>query len=297
MEENDDKVIVSVIVQTYNHGKYIRECLESLVRQNTTFKYEIIIGEDESNDQTREICISFAEKYPELIILNLRSRKDVIKIDGKVTGRYNLIKNIESVRGKYMAFCEGDDYWIDDNKLQMQVDFLESNPDYSICFHDCYLLTNGKLSNFKPEGFFKDTYTLEDTFRSWFIPSASMLFRLTPEFELPEWFSKVFSGDRSLIALVASYGKIKYLDRKMSVYRILHSGQLSSTSQFSRIKSTIFLLENLNNHFNFEYKSIIDKEIKKWMLAYILRNKVEALKLGFDLFIRKLKQLISGSRF
>ena len=118
--------LVSICVQTYQHAPYIAECLEGLLKQKTTFPYEIILGEDESNDGTRDICKAYAKKYPEIIRLFLRRREDVIYINGNATGRYNFIQNLRTARGKYIALCEGDDYWTDPLKLQKQVIFLEN---------------------------------------------------------------------------------------------------------------------------------------------------------------------------
>jgi len=124
--------LVSICCITYNHRDYIKRALDGFIMQKTDFNYEICLGEDESDDGTREQCQDYAEQYPDKIRLFLRSREDVIKLDGRATGRYNFIATLNECRGKYIAICEGDDYWTDPNKLQKQVDFLEANPDYSV---------------------------------------------------------------------------------------------------------------------------------------------------------------------
>jgi glycosyltransferase involved in cell wall biosynthesis len=129
-----DKVVVSICVLAYNHGTYIEECLRSLLAQETDFPYEICIGEDESSDETREICQKYASENPDKIRLFLRSRDDVIYINGKATGQYNCMKTLKACRGKYIAVCEADDYWSDARKLQVQVSSLEQNPDAALCF-------------------------------------------------------------------------------------------------------------------------------------------------------------------
>ena len=133
---NQIQPIVSVTVATYQHVNYIRKCLDGILMQKTNFPYEIILGEDGSVDGTQEICKEYAEKYPDKIRLFIRDRKlsQYIGKNGKVT-RFNGIWNRMSSRGKYIAWCEGDDYWIEPLKLQRQVDFLESHQDYSMCFH------------------------------------------------------------------------------------------------------------------------------------------------------------------
>ena len=127
------KPLVSVCCVTYNHVGFIRDAIDSFLMQKTDFNYEICLGEDASNDGTRGICVEYAKKYPDKIRLFLRSRDDVIKINGTATGRYNFIETLKECKGKYIALCEGDDYWTDPYKLQKQVDFLEANSEYSFC--------------------------------------------------------------------------------------------------------------------------------------------------------------------
>ncbi|MEZ4781129.1 MAG: glycosyltransferase [Flavobacteriaceae bacterium] len=117
--------LVSVVVGVYNHERFIKLCLNGILMQKTDFKYEIILGEDASTDGTREICKEYAKRFPDKIKLFLRSRKDVIYINGNATGRYNFIENLKACQGKYIALCDGDDYWTDPLKLQKQVDFLK----------------------------------------------------------------------------------------------------------------------------------------------------------------------------
>jgi glycosyltransferase involved in cell wall biosynthesis len=129
------ELMVSVCIQTYNHEKYIAQCLENVLNQKANFLWEIILGEDESSDSTREICIDYSRRFPDKIKLFLHSRSNVIYVNGNATGRNNLIQNLTNAKGKYIALCEGDDYWTDQYKLQKQVDFLEANPDCVSCHH------------------------------------------------------------------------------------------------------------------------------------------------------------------
>jgi glycosyltransferase involved in cell wall biosynthesis len=132
---NKIQPLVSVVVITYNHKNYIKECLDSVLMQKTDFPYEIILGEDDSTDGTREICIDYAEKYPDKIRLFLRDEKDKIYINGKKTGRFNVLECYKDSRGEYIAICEGDDYWTYSAKLQEQVGFLELNQDFGLIGH------------------------------------------------------------------------------------------------------------------------------------------------------------------
>lgn len=121
------KPLLSVVTVTYNHEPFIAQCIEGVLMQQVSFPIEFIIGEDCSADGTRAICQRYAEQYPELIRL--------IVSDFNVGGLANERRVMAAARGKYIAYCEGDDYWTDPLKLQKQVDFLESHPEYSACFH------------------------------------------------------------------------------------------------------------------------------------------------------------------
>lgn len=126
------KPLVSVIVMAYNHELFIEQCLNSILTQKTSFDYEIILGEDESSDGTRELCKKIAASHPDKIRLFLHARENNIIISGKPTGQFNFLYSLFNTRGKYIALCDGDDYWTDPLKLQKQVDFLENHLKYSL---------------------------------------------------------------------------------------------------------------------------------------------------------------------
>ena len=117
------KPMVTVRTSTYQHASFIKQCIEGVLMQKTDFPIEFIIGEDFSKDGTREIVFEYAKKYPDII--------RVFTADYNVGSKVNGRRCINAARGKYMALCEGDDYWVDPLKLQKQVDFLEKNPDYN----------------------------------------------------------------------------------------------------------------------------------------------------------------------
>ena len=135
MEEKEE-ILVSVIMPVYNHEKYLRQAIDSVVNQRTEFKIELLIGEDYSTDQSREICREYEKKYNNIIKVFYRE-KNV----GPLENSYDLLINM---RGKYSITLEGDDYWTDMDKLQMQVDFLNSHPEYIGCCHKfCLVDQNG----------------------------------------------------------------------------------------------------------------------------------------------------------
>jgi glycosyltransferase involved in cell wall biosynthesis len=267
-----DLPLVSICIVTYQHVDFITQCLDGVLMQKTNFSYEIILGEDESSDGTREICIEYAKKHPDKIRLFLHSRENNIKINNTPTGRFNFLYGLSQARGKYIALCEGDDYWIDSEKLQKQVDFLEKNRDYSLCFHNAYIFDNitKKTIAFCKESQKKTTST-PDLIQKWYIPTASMIFRAKPE--LPYWYTSVPNGDYAMQFILAREGKIGYINRIMSVYRLTHKG-ISSSDQKSRLIHLIRLFKLLEEYYNYKYYWRFKKKLMK---LRINRIKVELL--------------------
>lgn len=250
----DKTPLISVSVITYQHKNYIQQCLDGLLLQKTNFPFEIILGEDESSDGTREICMEYAAKFPDKIKLYLRSRKDVININGNPTGRYNFIENLKACTGKYIALCEGDDYWTDPLKLQKQVDFMEANPEYAMIF------TNGKVlystesnyshliySNSKDEiktsydiyplpNETSDIYTLA---KGNYIHTAGVLFLNWVDEGIPSYMEKVTIGDWPLHLMTATKGLIKFSNEDTFCYRVHSSGIYSKKSKIEKLKMAL----------------------------------------------------------
>ncbi len=222
---------VSVLIQTYQHGDYIQKCLDGVLMQKTDFKFEILLGEDESKDGTREICIEYAKEHPETIRLFLHHRENNMKIEGTVTGRFILMFNLFSARGKSIALCDGDDYWTDTYKLQKQVDFLKSKPSYSACFTNATIVN--EMDDEKERNFIKlsknRSYSIQEVIRAGggFFPTSSLAFRnLIRNF--PDFVIHAKSGDRWLSLLLAEKGKFYLLNENTCVYRIHQGGMFSS---------------------------------------------------------------------
>ena len=226
MMQAEDYPMVSVVVTAYNHADYIAQCLEGILMQQVGFEYELLIGEDESNDGTREICQDFAERYPERIRLFLRRREDVIYINGKPTGRYNFVETLNAARGKYVALCDGDDYWTDDRKLQKQVDFMEQQPDYAICHHGGQMYFE-RDQQFIPLPDKPKQAGIERLVQDNFIITCSCLFRNHLFERFPDWIYQAPVADYCLHILNARHGQIGYLPDDMCVYR-MHSGGIWS---------------------------------------------------------------------
>ena len=245
----NDAVVVSVCIVTYNHAEYITQCLDSIVNQKVSFNYEILIGDDDSTDGTREICKEYAQKYPDKIRLFLHDRGNNIAIDGRPTGRFNFIYNLYSARGKYIAFCEGDDYWIDENKLQKQVDVLNSNTNANICFHNAYIIENndkhykGKVY---PQGR-KEIVEFEDLLKGDYTKTSCCIIRNENHiFNTPV----LMLQDTTLFLDCLAGGKVAvYIDNEMSVYRLHSGGVWSLINVIDKRISTFTIYEYLSKKY------------------------------------------------
>jgi glycosyltransferase involved in cell wall biosynthesis len=254
---NSKLPLVSIMSLAYNHEAYFEKAIESWLMQKVNFDFEIVIAEDHSTDRTREIVFSYAEKYPDII--------RVITSESNVGMKKNAQRAMLACRGKYLALCEGDDYWIDPLKLQKQTDFMEANPDFSICFHDALLLWDDKS---KPPAYFvpkdlKEVTSTEDVIENYYIPTASMLLRTDLNMDLPDWFKHVYNGDWGLQLILSTKGKIKYFDEIMSVYRKNAgglSGGIGKNAEFVNGKK-IELLTYFNDFTEGKYADRINKKI------------------------------------
>jgi glycosyltransferase involved in cell wall biosynthesis len=302
---NKEIPLVSVSVVTYNHEKYIEQCLDSILNQKTDFVFEIILGEDDSTDGTRAICNRYAANHPDKIRLFLRSREDVIYINGNPTGRFNFIENLKSVRSEYIALCEGDDYWTDPLKLQKQVDFLEANDEYQICFHESAVEWNeeNSTSNIKLNSQFpwnkmnvsKDVYKINDVLDSPFMATASVVFRKYDFKEFPSWFYRAASGDISLYALIIGDKKIKFINETMCVYR-RHAGGVTRFHKGNFIiLNRIETLKNISKYYSGAYDVAIKKSISNYLEGVNRVNYKEfltLLKLYFTSRLIRTKYLV-----
>ncbi len=247
---NKDEVLVSICVVTFQHVNYIEKCLEGLLMQETDFPFEIILGEDESTDGTREICKTYAKKYPNLIKLFLRNRSDVIYIDGKPSGRFNYMENLKEAKGTYIALCDGDDFWVDPKKLQKQIDFLKSHNDYILSFTSNFnLYPNGTIhprdnSLVTVDTGFKDLLEV-----NYIVSSTAVFENPLKDTSLPTWFKHTFVADWALFLWLTRNGrKIHFNVDYTTTYR-KHTG-LSTAFKSEKIKTiqkTLKLKEYLLN--------------------------------------------------
>lgn len=220
-----DNVLVSIRCITYNHAPYIRKCLDGFVMQKTNFRFEAIVHDDASTDGTADIVREYAEKYPEIIKPIFQTENQYSKRDGSIRRALNAAMSPSS---KYVAMCEGDDYWTDPHKLQKQVDFLEGHLEYSMCFHNAMVhWENGQFPD-APFAKLEDRdYTGEEIYENWIVPTASVVFRrsaLTSKYEERRKNPAVIFGDIILFLSLAEEGKVHAFKEMMSVYRRQEGG-------------------------------------------------------------------------
>ena len=246
--------MISIVVTTYNHEKYIAQCLDSILMQQTSFPFEIILGEDKSSDTTREICKQYAKQYPDKIKLFLRSRKDVIYINGNATGRFNFLENVKAAKGKYIALCEGDDYWTDPLKLQKQVDLLENKTNLIACHHWQKIAVEKEGAFIEKDapknghGYFAEKVaTVKHIFNNQVrVKTRTLMFRniINAQF-FPSWIYKVAFGDVPLSYLLGQHGDFGFIDEEMAVYRQTNVGV--STAGLKELGAQKFRVQHMKN--------------------------------------------------
>lgn len=248
--------LVSIFTITYNHVSYIKQALDSFLSQETSFDYEIIVCDDFSTDGTREILKDYAQKHSNIILSLQPKNRGIPK---------NTMDGLAKIRGKYVAYCEGDDYWTSPHKLEKQVRFLEENPDFSVSCHKVEMGFEGnqpythRNQDAKPVYIYKDLnmdeerikegiFYADESIANYFFQTSSMVFRWRFKEGFPNWFTPMMTFDHYIFMLHAVEGKIKYFDESMSVWR-RHIGGYT-------------WLQNLNKGLFF------NKQFSEWFAVY-----------------------------
>lgn len=216
--------MVSIVVATYNHARYIGEAIESFLMQETDFRVEILVNDDASTDDTAAVVREYEQRHPDLFVTFYQTENQYSQ--GKKPWFHVLFP---AAKGKYIALCEGDDYWTDPLKLQKQVDFLEGNTGYSMCFHPVKVWRNGQLHDDDITREVLETTTAEDLLLGNYIHTPSVMFRNNLFGEFPKEFYSAPIADYFLHMLNAQHGKIRKLKDVMAVYRV-HSGGIHSSN-------------------------------------------------------------------
>lgn len=248
--------MVSVSCPAYNHEAFIEDALKGFLMQKTNFRIEILINDDASNDRTPEIIRTYESQFPQLI-------KATYQVKNQFNGRTPEYITPPVKKGKYLIFCEGDDYWTDPLKLQKQVDFLEAHDDFVICHHNMKVIytDTDQLSHLSNSPDQKEVTTIIDLAWGNYIFTASALFRYGLIPELPPWFSQCVVQDYPTHMLNAQYGKIKYMPEVMGVYRVHKHGVWECRDIVYRTKKWAEMLELIKNYFSPEVNQILKESL------------------------------------
>lgn len=279
--------LVSICSITYNHEPYIRQCLDGFLMQKTNFKYEIIIHDDASTDGTAEVIKEYAEKYPNLIIPIFQTENQYSK---GLRGFYaRFIYPI--AKGKYIAICEGDDYWTDPYKLQKQVDFLEANLEYGLVYTDYSRLNKDNLEYACIlNGKTRKINSYEEMLQyAGFIVPCSWLFRKSI-YERLDKIENVVDGSFVLALGFFMKSKIAFINEVTCVYRFLpesasHSRFLEKSYKY--VKGILFIQEFFFHKYGNVTYSIYDLLANNYMLIF-----PKAIALGDKEMVNKIRSLL-----
>ncbi|NLN98858.1 MAG: glycosyltransferase [Bacteroidales bacterium] len=275
MNKTSQQPLVSIQCLVYNHEPYLRQCLDGFVMQKANFKFEAIVHDDVSTDRSAEIIREYAEKYPDII-------KPIFEKENQFSKGFDKLSSIMNAagKGKYIALCEGDDYWTDPLKLQKQVDFMEAHPDYAMCFSDAVVTWEDDKGIIPRSGFFNvetREYTGQDLLRNWVVPTASVLYRNYYQEGLsPPTDKRFIYADIVTFLWLASLGKVWCDAEKRVVYR-RHPGSVSMKRV--SVAAWIHHHEALNEHFGPTYDSTIFTLIREYYRMCLLSRSriVEAM--------------------
>lgn len=292
-------VLVSIQCFVYNHEKFLRQCLEGFVMQKTNFKFEAIVHDDVSTDGSVDIIKEYAHNYPNIIKPIFEEENQYSKHDGSLDRIVD-----KACSGKYIAYCEGDDYWIDPFKLQKQVDYLETHPDCIMCFHNAIVIFSdtdapsyifNKLSSSR-------NVELKELLEAWIVPTASMMFRREIRDNFPEWSKQIYSSDLTTSLVCFSKGKVYSMKDVMSCYRKTYH-TTSSTSQFESKalfvhQQHINLLRYYNVYTEGKYDVVLNQFIKEkeQIIKYAKLRKKSFILAQIAMprfFLKRLKEKIS----
>lgn len=232
--KNND-ILLSINTMTYNHEKYIAQCIEGILMQKTNFAFELLIHDDASTDDTTNIIREYEKKYPNIIKPIYQTENQWSK-GIKISATYQYPR----AKGKYISICEGDDYWIDENKLQMQVDFLEKNPEYGMCYTKAKQYIQ-KMQEFNKNSVGADFDGFEDLLKNGnCIPTLTTVYRK----DLLDKYQKEIQpsnkgwlmGDYPMWLYFSHESKIKFFDKETAVYRVLEESASHSTDINKMIK-------------------------------------------------------------
>ena len=259
-------ISVTIASTTYNMEAFIGEAIESWLAQKTTFPFDVVISDDGSTDRTCDIVREYAGKYPNIRLIST----------GHIGKMPNFIRSLKESKGKYVALCDGDDYWVDPYKLQKQFDFMESHPDFSECFTNSWVLdtSTGERKIAKTHLWDEaDTEGLlqhRDDDNVQMSPGHTSTFFFRNQFlqEYPGWMYGDVMTDFPLYMLMSRYGRAKFINDMTSVYRHRPDGVSSKGFSFEKgTRRRIFVYKNVNHDFHYKYRRIINPIIADYFFS------------------------------
>ena len=286
--END--VVVTVLCTVYNHEKYLRECLEGIVKQKTNFKFEAIVHDDASTDNSQAIIKEYAIRYPDIIKPILQKENQYSKHDGSLTNAIN-----PNIKGQYIAICEGDDFWIDANKLQLQVDFMDRHPDVVLCFHTVKILSEKYCKRQQLYSHLREGYVNANTIiEKWTVPTCSAVIRKEIYLSVP-YDRRFIVGDNVIWLTCCSKGKVYCMDNVMATYRrstngwTLDSFGNDKVKVLCKYKEMLLHFKTLQTYFPNVASLALSNKIKDYyariFVLSLLKDRSECLKYGKEGFI------------
>ncbi len=269
---------VSVCMLTYNHGLFIEKAINGVLSQKGNFEIELVIANDCSSDNTDEVirrCIKDNKSKHKINYINNQTNIGVMP---------NFKKALLACNGHFLALCEGDDYWTDENKIEIQVQFLLNNPDFSLCFHEVSIDNSGVIEKDSITIKSNEISTIFDLAIGNYIHTCSVLYNNKKRIILPKNFSQAKIGDYFLHMLYAKNGNIGYLNKNMANYRVHNQSYWSSKQQNEREKIWINFIYFILPNFNFKVKKVLKKQIYKLEISKLtnIQRKLLKIKLFFS---------------
>lgn len=259
--------IVSILCATYNHANFIKKALDGFLSQQTSFPVEIIVRDDASTDGTSEILREYERDYPERF-------RNIYEVENQYSkGIRHHASLFSKARGKYVALCEGDDYWTDYHKLQKQVDFLEANPDFSFCgaVAASVILTEGKPTqvgaDIRPR-VAKNTYDTSDVMYTYLCHTSTFLLR-SSVLTRAGWIldRRIFNVDEAILAACSKFGKLHVLDDAVSCMRRHAGGIWTGRDPIQGLKHSRRSMQLINERFDNQYCDEINQRFGRDLKA------------------------------
>ena len=288
-----EKPILTVYCLTYNHGNYIKKTLEGFVKQKTDYKFKVVVHDDASTDNTAQIIKEYADKFPDIISPIFQTENQYSK-GVKIVNEF-IIPRLE---GKYIAICEGDDYWCDENKIQIQIDYMENNADCALCVHNTEYINEdgtgtGRLFNKFNE---ERDFTTDEIIRAsdgGAFHLSSFLYRVEDRLSYPSKFYIRGVGDYPMGVYLSTKGRVHYINKVMSMYRVMSKGswtqRINATkkSKKKHLKNMLAGINAMDEATEYVYhKSFVLAE-KNQKFAHM--NKIQKILAGvFDHYYRQL---------